>query len=101
MSKHTDGPWVAMRMAGERWLIHQKTNEIDGGFFCEVAPLHTTREAKDTAIANARLIAAAPDLLQACKAFLTLFRDSDMRPEDECHELAATIRAAIAKAEKP
>lgn len=53
---------------------------------------------KHTTDANARLIAAAPDLLAACQEFMSLFHDSDMRPEDECHELAATVRAAIAKA---
>ena len=48
--------------------------------------------------ANARLIAAAPELLGACEAFMALFNDCDMRPEDEAHEVASTIRRAITKA---
>ncbi len=40
------------------------------------------------------------DLLAACEAFLALFRECDMRPEDECHEVAGTIRGAVAKAAK-
>jgi uncharacterized ferredoxin-like protein len=38
-------------------------------------------------------------LLAACKAFDELWLSCDMRPEDECHEVAATVRAAIAFAE--
>lgn len=49
--------------------------------------------------ANQNLIAAAPDLLDACKSFLELFRESDMRPEDECHEIADMMTKAIDKAE--
>jgi hypothetical protein len=45
-----------------------------------------------------RLMAAAPEMLEACKAFVALFRDSDMRPEDECHEVYADMIAAIYKA---
>jgi hypothetical protein len=44
------------------------------------------------------VFAAAPDLLEACEAFIALFNDCDMRPEDESHEVASTIRAAIKKA---
>ena len=48
--------------------------------------------------ANARLIAAAPELLKACQAFMELFTDSDMRPEDESYEVAGIIQEAINKA---
>lgn len=48
--------------------------------------------------ADAKLMAAAPDLLEACKAFAKLFRECDMRPEDECYELADIIDEAIKKA---
>lgn len=47
-----------------------------------------------------KLNAAAPDLLAFAKAFVELFRDSDMRPEDECHELFSQAVKAIDKAEK-
>lgn len=44
------------------------------------------------------LIDAAPDLLEACKAFLELFKNSDMRPEDESHEIANIVQMAVNKA---
>lgn len=43
--------------------------------------------------ANARLIAAAPDLLEACKVLVELF------PESEQIRGMESVRAAIAKAE--
>ncbi len=46
---------------------------------------------------NPRLSEAAPDLLAFAKAFVELFRDSDMAPEDECHELYNQAIKAIAK----
>lgn len=44
------------------------------------------------------VVESRDELLAACEAFVELFNDSDMRPEDECHELYATVQAAIAKA---
>ena len=34
-------------------------------------------------------------LVDACNKFLELFRESDMRPEDECNELYDQIKTAI------
>ena len=47
--------------------------------------------------ANARLIAQAPELYAFAKEFLELFRDSDMYPEDECHELYTKAYNVIKK----
>lgn len=54
MSKHTPGPWS---IRGPR-----------GGELATVHTLHATLEAHDIQYANARLIASAPDLLEACDA---------------------------------
>lgn len=35
-------------------------------------------------------------LVKAAREFVTLFRGSDMRPEDECHELYGQFRSALA-----
>lgn len=39
-------------------------------------------------------------LLAACKEFICLFRESDMRPYDECHDLYLKMQEAVRLAEK-
>jgi hypothetical protein len=46
------------------------------------------------------LLKAAPELLKAAEDFIALFRDSDMRPEDECHDLFSTFLSAVEDANK-
>lgn len=71
-AKHTPGPWVARQEFSNRWRIEVPR---DGFVPVSVAIVTTTvlemgANDKDTG-ANARLIAAAPDLLAACEFALT------------------------------
>ncbi len=86
MSKHTPGPWI---------------NDGDGIVWSESDPIYgwiadCRNGAQD---ANARLIAAAPDLLEALRSMLSEF--SVMASPATAGEIAAceAARAAIAKAE--
>jgi hypothetical protein len=96
MSKHTPGPWN-----NNKWNCHEHQISALGGTVALVSHSHSLIS-EESADANARLIAAAPDLLEACKALIEL---------PEIHEAlksgrARTIeplhmaRAAIAKAEQ-
>ena len=38
-------------------------------------------------------------LLEACREYIELFQDSDMSPEDECHELYTKMTEAVAAAD--
>ena len=92
-SKHTPGPWnigwglvwnaargITSRVSGEAWKWKNKD-----GFESESK-------------ANARLIAAAPDLLEACEdALASLDALAEEGIIEEGKE-AGTLRAAIAKA---
>ncbi len=79
MGKHRNNPQT------DSWEIHWSDDEE-----CVVDHVYTEPDAK--------LIAAAPELLEACKAFVELFKESDMKPEDESHELYHIISTAIKKA---
>jgi len=85
-AKHTPGPWSIYSITFKGY--HQIAC-AQGGRVCQVVPF------KDEYKANARLIAAAPDLLEAlksmCEGFSAL-KDSDF-------PALAKARAAIAKAE--
>ena len=90
MSKHTPGPWTTYVNTIDDVVI-RKINSA-GYESCVIARhVHCT---------NARLIAAAPELLQALQGMLSLDEDHHQRgacDEDVCAEVQAA-RAAIAKA---
>lgn len=102
MSAHTPGPWALVPRSecygrqpepGVEWVVS------DGrlGWVC-VGP-GWDDEYRDESYANARLIAAAPELLAACVDALALLRtvpDEFAMPD---HPVFGALRDAIAKAE--
>lgn len=106
MSKYTPGPWTTRKQFANRWLIEKDQGSNEAGEklvpLC-LAAVHTTIlevgcSDRDTE-ANARLIAAAPDLLQALKALSASIFTPDA---DQSPELSAAIKMtidAISKAE--
>ena len=103
MSKHTPGPWETRKVnfqfndgwnhGTHKWeIIRRDWDGIDCfavSVVCEASNDYVSQETID---ANARLIAAAPDLLWACKETLKIFADED--PRD-----LQWLRDAIEKAE--
>lgn len=96
---HTPGPWYAYKSGHmKRWDITTEPDPNQGAFY--VAQVPSWNERSDPA-ANARLIAAAPDMLAALELYVALDNDHrsgcTIEPDDwaECHQAAA---AAIAKA---
>jgi len=93
MSKHTPGPWE----------VDLETGEINGG--CAVLGAVyggddfpcSEEDMSEECKANARLIAAAPDLLKACKGVLIGLKAYETLGRKNIHLDA--LRAAIAKAE--
>jgi hypothetical protein len=84
MSNHTPGPWTARRMACQT-DSHTYNSEVvtsEGGE-CVASLLRK---------ADAQLIAAAPELLAACQAFI------DAKTESELNHAAVIASAAIAYA---
>lgn len=89
---HTPGPWRTFKQAdGTAWIV--ATEALDKfGRSCEsIVRIPLDRNGVE---ANARLIAAAPDLLAACKALL-----SWSAIEDVPGPAVESARSAIAKAE--
>lgn len=104
MGKHTPGPWMFKTAPNGDNGIKAEGTWIFAGAFAEIRS--DGENDRDEALANARLIAAAPDLLEAlaeCEDFFDQRADADCDqdgfvPNDEMRMLA-TVRAAIAKAE--
>lgn len=69
MAAHTAGPWMAKLSASRMWHIHgQPDPAVKQSRGAVAFTAQTYGEAgMRTSAANARLIAAAPDLLEACE----------------------------------
>ncbi len=105
MSTHTPGPWRAWDRIEHRGGI-LITNEQGNIGVCRVIDVQgsindrtpdTEKLDADICRANACLIAAAPDLLAACKAAQLAFRATSKADKDYGHE-CGLLRDAIAKA---
>lgn len=95
MTKHTPSPWT--RNEGERFSHDQSAGirASDGMYIA--AALDMNRFDKDDEVeANARLIAAAPELLEALQNAKSVMMDADIW--NEYGDTAQIIDAAIAKA---
>jgi hypothetical protein len=99
--KHTPGPW---QLEADWMRNSHALFTADGGWVCEiVTPVSTETYGREHSLANARLIASAPDLLEALQAL-----DSTMERVDRSHltftdrklidGMYAQILRAIAKA---
>jgi len=100
-TKHTPGPWF---YAGRSTLYIDAS--IDGGMIQEIAAVGPTAADNgygETQQANARLIAAAPDLLEKCEMALSYieavcFNTPNPKKRKNYADCAGQLRAAIAKA---
>ena len=107
---HTPGPWVVLgenvgcatghiafttcnprtidetRLDGESWLDMRGRTKADRD------------ELENEVKANARLIAASPDLLEALSSLVVQHSEADLRADPDLHGAVKRARAAIAKA---
>jgi hypothetical protein len=91
--KHTPGPWGIEQTENHNWIgpLRNKSHKV-WEIVCSTERGPLKPDALERSDANAHLIAAAPDLLEACKAALWAgIKDIDGEPD--------LVRAAIAKAE--
>lgn len=105
-AKHTSGPWEAWNAHGGKILNSWRVGERNTtpGVVLPVAVVSNDRSG-DEQIANAQLIAAAPELLAACKVVEPQGMAEFNAPDDPVvviqltRDELASIRSAIAKAE--
>lgn len=100
-AKHLPGPWEQTRT---KYLVKLSASSPSDGtwhFFAKVC-VRIKGEGKDdeTGLANARLIAAAPELLEALKKLTMMARTSGgtAGPDAGLMEACAEAESAIAKA---
>lgn len=102
MTKHTPGVWGCLGMLVETPPAKEQLRRIDSGELpMKVVVICSTENSgyipREEAEANARLIAAAPDLLEACQAILAE-HDNPNGHAILFDSVADILRAAVAKA---
>lgn len=105
MTKHTPGPWVVDNGFGRKlWIgVPRVPGDVDHyGFHTIITGIDIngqTVEARAVKEANAHLIAAAPELLEACGAVdAYLSNRVGEKSDSQGFVILSQIRAAIAKA---
>lgn len=76
MSEYTKGPWIfeSAEVIGKPFVIYSRH---DDGFVEYVCTTQNVHFAESRNQPNARLIAAAPELLEACQLALNAFERND------------------------
>ena len=112
-ANHTTGPWTMLPEEADKDYLRIRGTRLGGRY--KVANVHhirfegvhaVVRERDDAeSMANARLIAAAPELLEAAKLVLEWYEAEDNHSGTDfyqrmqmCRDSEDAIRAAIAKA---
>ena len=95
MTKHTKGPWTATKH-DQHWVRVNVTIKAGGNTWVAFMP----DEDKEERMANARLMAAAPELLEACRMAMMLRQLGGIIPESRVvvDAVVEAAEAAIAKA---
>lgn len=95
--KHTPGPWETGSLMTRVEVLPQGWNMP----LC-IADCHAGHapESEAERVANARLLAAAPDMLEALKSVLASVPFASYRGDGELEECEQMVRSAIARAER-
>lgn len=88
---HTPGPWHVSDEGGAKLEIHSEIGTV--------ATVHGGGNRDDETLPNARLLAAAPDLLAVLEALASVaVWDDDYTTREEFEPISAKVDAAIKKA---
>lgn len=96
MAKYSESPWeIEPQTLDEEILVRCVSDKC---VVCGVWQMTGDDIEQDQeSLANARLIAAAPELLQACQMMLDKF-ENDVNPDESGWDAVTAARDAIAKA---
>jgi len=105
MSKHTPGPWVVHDHPTDPNQFGHHVTTVDGLTICSVTyqlPSRTAHGVEETTrVANAHLIAAAPDLLDALQVAELYLRERGLRASGEYKQIEAALAKATGTEQQP
>lgn len=88
-TKHTEGPWHVNAAIRNRLYV-----ETDSLFICDMQFQDASEDDKETIEANARLIAASPELLDAVMQVLRASEDNGDMNDIDWNQLRSAARKA-------
>jgi hypothetical protein len=99
MIKHTEGPWKVFGGQRDRYLaVIDSTPDREGKVMANCI-CHTAMTNPDC-LANSQLIAAAPELLAACEAFLDMWHRAGPQGSHQFEKFDGVVRMAKMAIEK-
>lgn len=101
MPTHTSSPWIVIPHTNGRLgqtVCFMGTDELTATDVCEIMPEDDNGSAIRVADANARLIAAAPDLLETLQSILHHAHWGRIKDGNELEDIYQLAAAALAKA---
>ena len=99
-TQHTPGPWNVWSEAPDRCAYIEAGAGFQKQSIAHVFGREGDHDEFVVRDANARLIAAAPDLLQAVRAIAAITTCADQDPEAMCAEIQGICRVALAARER-
>lgn len=97
ITEHTPGPWKVEPIESQRSLVYCRINGSQSLGFAGVYKLDD-KECQNECLANANLIAAAPELLEALETAVSWYQEWLELGPDAGDLSLDTLRKAIAKA---
>ena len=97
MSEHTQGPWHITGTYCERWIVDSKSPPTGKQNLIAILLDHWAGNKPDAMDVNARLIAAAPQMLEALEAAISALEDASclgFNLTEQIKKVDAAIRAA-------
>ena len=100
MTSHTPGPWFIDTAITADLEDHVCISAKLHGMLAQVVWRMEGDERTPTCEANARLIAEAPEMLQALRTIAAITTRADQDPEAMCAEIQGICRVALAACER-
>lgn len=92
--KHTKGEWSVKSFSDSRVIVKHVIHSSNGDTICKV--MRDDNDDSEAELANAKLIAAAPELLEALNSLISEIDDAVMPTSS--NEAISKAKAAIKKA---
>jgi hypothetical protein len=92
-TKHTPGPWITEKQGSAIWIgPNRKGGKVDRIVTHVIIDVQHADSVKSERAANAKLISAAPELLQSC---ISLLEELGVKPDSDPEGFSRIVENAL------